>query len=110
MKVQRRPITPDEKTAIFLLQGVTFPPASWDKRFARNIVHGDTITEKEASQVWRLFKRYRRQINHPHAAWLLAIAETLAAPDFRSQRAAQEAEARIAQMRAEQSQPEDKKP
>lgn len=37
---------------------VTYPPASWDKRFARELLT-TTITEKEAAQVWRLFHKYR---------------------------------------------------
>lgn len=65
-----------EKEAVTCLQHVRFPPASWDKRFARSMFGlWQMITDKEAAQVWRLFKRYRRQIVHPRKAELLWHAE-----------------------------------
>lgn len=79
MPVERRPVTPDESEAIKCLQTVRYTPASFDKRFARDIEGATEITEKQAGQVWRIFKRYRRQIVHPRKGELLGIAEQLAA-------------------------------
>lgn len=82
--VPRRDMTPDELVAVKLLgEQVTYTPASWDKRFAREHYQMTTLSEKESAQVWRLFKRYRRQIHHPEKERLLALAETLAAPELR---------------------------
>lgn len=81
----RREMTLDECDAVKCLkEQVTYPPASWDKRFVRELLT-TSITDKEASQVWRLFHRYRRQINHWKKRELLAIAASLAAPDLRKQ-------------------------
>ena len=81
--VPRRDQTEDECKAVKCLkEQVTFPPASWDKRFTRELLT-TTITEKESAQVWRLFTRYRRQIRHPEKARLLDVAEKLSAPDLR---------------------------
>lgn len=89
--VPRREMTWDEHDAVKCLkEQVTYPPASWDKRFARDLLT-TIITEKEAPQVWRLFHKYRRQIIHSRKDYLLTIAAKLAAPDLRKQ-AAQEAE------------------
>lgn len=90
--VPRRDQTDDERQAVKCLkEQVTYPPASWDKRFARELLT-ITITEKEAAQVWRLFHRYRRQIAHKDKTRLLEIAANLAAPDLR--KLAQEANER----------------
>ena len=84
-----------EAEAVQCLQRVTYPTASWDKRFARSFgTSQTTITDKESAQVWRLFKKYRRQINTPHKANLLAMADELAAPDLRKQAAEQRERAR----------------
>lgn len=80
--VPRREMTADEQVAVKCLQ-VTYTPASWDKRFARDMSSITTITEKEAAQVWRLFHRYRRQITHPHKEHLLQLAIQRAAPELR---------------------------
>ncbi len=81
--VPRRELTRDEHEAVKCLkEQVTYPPASWDKRFTRELLT-TTITEKEAAQVWRLFHRYRRQIAHKDKARLLEVAANLAAPDLR---------------------------
>jgi hypothetical protein len=76
-------MTEDEAIAVRALQLVTYPPASWDKRFARSMSGATCITEAEAPQVWRLFCKYRRQIGCPDKERLLALAQTLSAPDFR---------------------------
>jgi hypothetical protein len=90
--VPRRDQTEDERQAVKCLkEQVNYPVASWDKRFARDLLT-TTITEKESAQVWRLFHRYRRQIRHPEKARLLEVAEKLAPPDLR--KLAKEAEER----------------
>ncbi len=83
MKIERRTLSEDERTALQCLSCCTFPPGSWDKRFVRDNVTLATTTEKSVAQIWRLFHRYRRQIIHPQKQRLLAIAEQQAAPDFR---------------------------
>lgn len=88
-----------------MLRGVTFTPASWDKRFAahlQNCLRVGTIGEKAKPQLWRIFTRYRRQTSGPRKAQLLGIAEQLAAPDFRKQQAALAEQARINEMRKAQ--------
>jgi len=90
MKTERRPVTPDEAVAVKYLGHVTYPVASWDKRFARHMGEVEGITDKEAPQVWRLFKKYRRQIACPDKARLLALADTLSAPDLRKEAALRE--------------------
>ena len=97
----RTPCTDDEKTAVEALARVSYPVASWDKRFSRQLSPAG-LTEKERPQVWRLFVKYRRQINCPRKAELLKVAETLAAPDFRKQQVAANEQARINAMRQQQ--------
>lgn len=94
----RTPCTDDEKTAVEALARVSYPAASWDKRFSRQL-SSSGLTEKERPQVWRLFIKYRRQINCPRKAELLKLAETLAAPDFRKQQAAANEQAKIEAIR-----------
>lgn len=95
----RRPMTADERIAAKSIGGCTMTPASWDKRFTRFICEMDTITDKEAPQVWRLFIRYRRQISVPDKARLLALAENLSAPDLRKLEAARREQERIDDMK-----------
>ncbi len=81
----RRELTEYEKIIIPLLwEQVNYPPASFDKRFAREIQYVKQITEGQSGQVWRLFKRYRRQIKHPEKDKLLVLAEQWAAPELRN--------------------------
>lgn len=80
---------------------VTYPVASWDKRFMRALSSVETITEKEVPQLWRLFIKYRRQLNFPAKARLLALAETLSAPDFRKVEKARNEQAEIDRLKAE---------
>ena len=98
MKTMRTPTTDDERIAVEALARVSYPPASWDKRFSRQL-SPEGLTDKERPQVWRLFIRYRRQISHPRRAELLRKAESLAAPDFRKQQAAANEQARIDELR-----------
>lgn len=60
--VVRRPMTADEADMVKAIRRcVTFPTGHWDKRFMRDLL-ADEITDKQAVQVWRIFRRYRRQI------------------------------------------------
>jgi len=99
--VERRVMTPDEMEAVELMHSVTYPCASWDKRFMRNLAGCETISEKESAQLWRLFIKYRRQIGHRDRDRLLAIAAPLAAPDLRKLEAARREQARIDAKKAE---------
>lgn len=83
INILRRPMTTAELEALRCLQTVRFLPASWDKRFIRTLAGATTITENEAPQLWRVLKRYRRQITSPHKATLLALASEHCAPDLR---------------------------
>lgn len=83
---QRRLSTIEETIAIAALRCCTFPVASWDKRFVRSL-NAMSISEKESAQLWRLFKRYRRQIDCPRKNELLQLADKLAAPDLRKMQA-----------------------
>lgn len=63
----RRPMTDDEKKATQILNLCTFTPASYNKRFARDmesIARSDDaqITERQGRVLWKLFYMYRRQI------------------------------------------------
>jgi len=97
--VPRRVMTPDEMQAVEQMRVVTFPVASWDKRFFRSLYGTETISEKEASQLWRIFIKYRRQMAFPDKTRMLALAEGLAAPDLRKLAAAQRAQAEIDEMK-----------
>lgn len=79
--------------AIAALGCVTFPVGSWDKRFVRDIATSHGITEKQIPQLWRLFIRYRRQIDCPRKVELLDLAAKLSAPDLRKQQAMERAKA-----------------
>lgn len=94
-KIERRLMTPDEMQAVERMHSVRFPVASWDKRFFRSVSSGEMITEKEAAQLWRIFIRYRRQMNFPDKARLLAFAEQHSAPDLRKAEAATRKQAEI---------------
>lgn len=96
-------MTKDEATAVAALKVCTFPAASWDKRFVGDLTANE-LSDKQRPQVWRLFVRYRRQINCPDKARILALAEKLAAPDFRKQQAAEREQARINQLKKEAEQ------
>lgn len=89
----------DELAAKDLLQTVTYPVASWDKRFARHIGEMNTISEKEVPQLWRLLYKYRRQWQHGKKPYLLSKALRLSAPDFRKVEAAKRDQARIDEMK-----------
>lgn len=102
--VPKRPLTDDERAAAKAVQRCTMPVGSWDKRFTRDILSWslDTgqISERSAAQLWRLFVRYRRQIDGVTKTALMPIAEKFAAPDFRKQQAAANEQARIDAMKA----------
>ncbi|MBU6231578.1 hypothetical protein KGP36_02825 [Patescibacteria group bacterium] len=102
-KTEKRPITDDEYYALQLLDGVGMPSACWDKRFRRDVLsparNTKLLSEKAIAQMWRLFIRYRRQINTTDKPHLMKIAEEKAAPDFRKQQAALNEQARINEMK-----------
>lgn len=82
-------MTEEEITAATMLRGVTYPTASWDKRFAATIqIHlamtPPMIGEKMVPQLWRLLLRYRRQIRHPEREKYIKLARERSAPDFRN--------------------------
>lgn len=52
---------------------VRFPVGCWDKRFVRNL--STNLTENGAVQLRRVFRRYRRQIQHPDKPRLLLLCE-----------------------------------
>lgn len=94
---ERTATTANEKQAVTMLKGCRFAPATWDKRFVGQL-DAEALTVKERPQVWRLFIRYRRQIqpmivgSHKRAERqqqiarfqaLLHEAAMLAAPDLR---------------------------
>ena len=61
-----------ERRAMFALGrgAVSYLPASFDKRFARNMAalanHVDyTLTDRQRWLLWRMVYRYRRQIGRP---------------------------------------------
>lgn len=101
--VFKLPITDNEREAIKALQQVRFLPASWDKRFNRDVLsvalETGMLGEKSVPQVWRLFIRYRRQISCPRKSELLALAQQRSAPDFRKVNAAAREQARIDEMK-----------
>lgn len=63
----RRLMTEGEISLILKLSACSFAPASWDKRFVRDMVHeasqlNPLITEKQAEQLPRLEHKYRKQL------------------------------------------------
>ncbi len=101
----KRPITDDEVYAIQLLASVTYPVASFDKRFNRDVLqparNTKQLSDKAIAQMWRLFIRYRRQIHTIDMPHMMKIAEEKAAPDFRKQQAAANKQARDDKMKAD---------
>jgi hypothetical protein len=60
-------MTEEEITTILRLSACSFSPASWDKKFVRDMTHeasqlNPLITEKQAAQLPRLAHRYRKQL------------------------------------------------
>lgn len=80
----RRDVTEWEAEAIKCLGPLSYTPASFDKRFAREIQGVQQVTEGQSQQIWRLFKRYRRQITHPDKDAMLAMADQFAATELRT--------------------------
>lgn len=65
--IEQQPMTDDEKQAALLLDRCTFPVASFNKRFARNIASTarspePMVTERQSRTLWKLFYMFRRQI------------------------------------------------
>ena len=81
-KPVRREMTADERVVVPLLAKVGYSVGSWDKRFAREIQYvlkEGLITEGQSVQVWRIFKRYRRQIVCAEKERLLGWADEVLA-------------------------------
>ena len=66
------------------------------------------ITERMAPQLWRILRRYRRQLKHPERVKYIRMAEKLMVPDYRTYeyRKAQEARYKIEAMKREAAQKE----
>lgn len=73
--LETQPMSDDDKAAALALAGCTFPVASYNKRFAGNMVaiahspstgsgHGTApaITERQRKTLWKLVYMFRRQI------------------------------------------------
>ena len=103
-KPEKRALTQDELEAIDCLSGVGMMPASWEKRFNRDVLQPaketKLLSEKAVAQLWRLFIRYRRQWRHPERHRLLLYAASNAAPDFRKVEAARREQAEIDKAKA----------
>ena len=90
----KHPLTNNERKAIKSLYGVTFAVASWDKRFARDVLFPALDTEilgvKAVPQLWRIVQKYRRQLrgSPEERGELLKLAVKWSAPDFRKVNAA----------------------
>ena len=101
--VFKHPLTDNEREAIKCLEHVGMPCGCWDKRFRRDVLspalQTGVLGEKSVPQLWRLFMRYRRQINHPRKSELLKLAEKWSAPDFRKINAAAREQARIDELK-----------
>ena len=102
----KRPMTVEEIEATKLLAGVTYPIASWDKRFGGHLQWAiqqtpPMISERAVAQLWRMVLRYRRQLPTQIRVKYVRIAEGLAAPDLRSHkyRAEREYQARLEKIR-----------
>lgn len=85
--------------AVKSMHRVTYPVASWDKRFMRMIGEGEMISEKESAQLWRLFVKYRRQTGYTDKHSLMAYAKAHAAPDLRKVEAARREQERIDELK-----------
>lgn len=64
---ERTPMTDDERAVALALGKVNYLPASWDKRFGRDMAAlaqqpDAALTEPQRTSLWRLRHRYRRQI------------------------------------------------
>lgn len=122
MSVDRKPCDIDEAIAVEALRLCRLMPCSFEKRFVKRIVSAPGLTDRERPQVWRIFRKYRRQIHGrvvsiyrhgsqiPFASFTLTgdkwnelqeKAFLLAAPDLR--KVAQQARetARLAEMKAQ---------
>lgn len=58
----KRPMTERERAAVIALTKCSFLPASWDKRFVRDMADKAEVSEKQAASIARLAWRYRKQL------------------------------------------------
>lgn len=85
--LKREPVTDIERRAIRITAGVVFPPATWAKRFCRDLrsmldvcehQHATPkLTEKQREALWKTVHRFRRQIAD---ADVLVAAEAFLSP------------------------------
>ena len=77
-----RDMTDVERRAASALRSARYAPATFDKRFARNLrVESGKITDKQATIMWRNVWRYRRSISD---ADLVETARRINAQDVTS--------------------------
>ena len=87
----KRPMTTDEQQAAQILTGCTFPVASYNKRFARDmasIARQDEplITERQSRTLWKLFYMYRRQMRAVADSRLFDIARPIHEAERKAER------------------------
>lgn len=58
----RYPITPSQAKWLIALSRCSFAPASYDKRFVRDLQSASELTERQGQELARLAHRYRRQL------------------------------------------------
>ena len=65
--IPTKPIDVRQREMLDDLQGITFLPGSFDKRFCRNVGSQTVITERQAALLEQMYHRYRKQIaGHKH--------------------------------------------
>jgi len=73
LPVEKRPMLDEEKSLIASLQGCTFYPGSWNKRFVHALNCANEITERQSYWLYKVAYHYRKQLHLPND-----IAEELA--------------------------------
>lgn len=122
MSAERTPCDIDEAIAVEALRLCRLMPCSFEKRFVKRLVGTHGLTERERPQLWRIFRKYRRQIHGrvvniyrhgsqtPFASFTLTgdkwnelqeKAFLLAAPDLRKVQMEARERAQLAEMKAQ---------
>jgi hypothetical protein len=86
VKAVYRRMTEEEAGAAYDLSRARFQASSFDKRFARGLaaqIGARRITEKQATLLWAMIVRYRRQVPAPVVRTALAHGATLPASEPR---------------------------